>query len=262
MTTLAATSLSPAEQRAVDRFLRSLRLEVAQDLLAMWLFGSRARGEPPGDGDSDVDLLLITRTGMERGRIRDLADEAAHAEGLFRGTLHPIVRSPAWVGERRAMDAHLMKEIDRDRVVLHGSEGGEFGERRPFRRREDGQVSERTEEYLRDARECLAGAQALLEAEVHNRAISEAYHAMFLAAGAALSEEDEFARSHDGTWHLHHDVFVRTGRFPADLHAGARQTETWRLDVDYRGGRYSVDQATETVELAERFLTATLELLS
>ncbi|HZI90614.1 MAG TPA: HEPN domain-containing protein [Thermoleophilaceae bacterium] len=261
MATLTATSLSPTEQRTLDRLVASLESELRDDLLAVWLFGSRARGEPPGD-DSDVDLMVITRTGEDPERVQELRKEAAGSEGLDLFRISTLVRDPAWIAERRAVDSFLLQEVDRDRIVLYGSDGGEFGERVPFRRRGDGRVSERTDEYLRDAREGVAAAQALLEAEVHNRAISQAYYAMFLAARAALSEEDRFARTHDGTWHLHHDVFVKTGRFPADLHAGARETEKRRYYVDYESGRYTFDQGRETVELAERFLAATVEQLS
>ena len=259
MVTLTATSLSPAEQRAVDRFVAALETKLGDELLAVWLFGSRARGEPAGDADSDVDLMVITRTGEQE--FNDLAVDAALAEGLVLLPLDAMVHSPAWVAERRSIDAHLVQEIDRDRVVLFGSEGGEFGERAPFRKRGDGRVSERTEEYLRDARSSLAMARAGLEIGEQNRAISESYTAMFLMARAGLSEEDRFARTHTGTWHLHYDLLVKTGRFPTDLHAGARQAETRRHRVDYYGGRYTFDQGRETVELAERFLAATMELL-
>ncbi len=260
MATLAATSLSPAEQRAVDRFVAALEADLGDELLAVWLYGSRARGEPPGDEDSDVDLMVVTRTGGQE--LRHFADEAARAEGLVLLPLHPMVHHPAWISERRAVGAHFLQEIDRDRVVLFGSEGGEFGERVPFRRRGDGRVSQRTEEYLRDAREALAAAKAALEIGAQNRAISGSYHAMFLMARTGLSEEDRFARKHGGTWHLHHDIFVKTGRFPKELHAAAREAEERRHRVDYYSGRYTLDEGRETVELAERFMAATLELLS
>jgi uncharacterized protein (UPF0332 family)/predicted nucleotidyltransferase len=260
MVTLATTSLSSAEQRAVDRFVAALEAELGDELLGVWLFGSRARGEPARTRGSDVDLLVITRTGAEKRRVRELADEVALDYRLLR--LEPMVRDPAWVAERRAVDAFLLREIDADRVVVYGSDGGEFGERVPFRRRGDGQVSERTAEYLRDGRSCITAAKAALDVGEQNRAINEAYFAMFELARAALSEEDLSARKHRGTWHLHHQAFVKTGRFPADLHQRARDTETQRVSVDYESGRYSSSEGREAVELAERFLTATLELLS
>jgi len=260
MTTVEATSLSPAEQRAVDRFVRLLTAQLGDELLAVWLFGSRARGEPVGDADSDVDLLVITRTGDQERLVSDLARQA-RCEGEWAHPLHALTHDPGWVAERRGVNAFLMREIDSVRVVLYGSEGGEFGERVAFRRHEDGTVSERTEEYLRDARGALAMARAGLEIGEQNQAIARAYDAMFLMARAALSEEDRFARTHDGTWHLHHDLLVKPGRFPADLHRRARTAEKWQYQVDYESGRYTFDQGRETVELAERFLAATVELL-
>lgn len=58
-----------ARRRVVERLVDRLREELGQDLLAVWLYGSRARGEAdPSETDpdrrSDVDLLAIV--GPER----------------------------------------------------------------------------------------------------------------------------------------------------------------------------------------------------
>ena len=44
-------------------------------------------------------------------------------------------------------------------------------------------------------------------------AVSAAYYAMLYAARAALSEDDEYARSHGGTWGLFHRRYVVTDAF-------------------------------------------------
>ena len=45
MATVAETSLSDAERRTLDRLVRALESRLGDDLLAQWLFGSKARGE-------------------------------------------------------------------------------------------------------------------------------------------------------------------------------------------------------------------------
>lgn len=91
--------------------------------------------------------------------------------------------------------------------------------------------------------------------------MSEAYFAMFESARCALSEADCFARTHQGVWHLFHRTFVKTGRFPPELHAQAREAKKQRIGVDYNLELFSQEQARAAVESAERFLEATLEML-
>lgn len=119
----------------VERLLGWLRGEVGDDLLAVWLFGSRARGEADlaetdPDRRSDIDLMLIVEPGVDPVRLRwDLAprlEEIADAEG----------ESPVWysvhiydsdrLSERRLIDSFILREVDRDKVVLLGDrlEGG------------------------------------------------------------------------------------------------------------------------------------------
>ena len=57
MTALAETSLSVDEQALIERFVEELRERLDERLHAVWLFGSRARGE--SGPDSDIDLLVI-----------------------------------------------------------------------------------------------------------------------------------------------------------------------------------------------------------
>ena len=265
MATVAESSLSQAERRTLDRLVAGLESALGEDLLAVWLFGSKARGEEAGP-ETDIDLLVVTRRGSrEDGElVRQLAERSAEAEGTSHLAFRAIVHSPEGVAERRAKDTFFLREIDRDKIVLAGSEGGEFGERVPFAKRgpgERGAVRARSEEYLVDAREFLAAAKVLLDRDLPSRAISDAYYSMFSAAKTALSEEDVFARTHTGVWHRFHEMFVVTGRFPAALHARAARGEEERLKADYESARYSSEDGLDAVQAAERFLAATLGML-
>jgi predicted nucleotidyltransferase len=118
MAGMAAARLSAEERRVLERWIE--RLRAAIDLEAVWLFGSRARGE--GDEESDVDLLVITRGDPVRDRQAawTLIDEAARELGANPGRYVPHTWDREWLADRRAIDSFFVQELDRDRVVLFG----------------------------------------------------------------------------------------------------------------------------------------------
>lgn len=122
MAALADTSLDEAERRALRRLVELLERELGPQLHAIWVFGSRARGED-ADEESDVDLLVITEGGADRDqrRVIDLVFDAADAAGARPTYFSAHVRDPEWLAERRAIDDFFIREVDRDKVVLYGS---------------------------------------------------------------------------------------------------------------------------------------------
>jgi len=118
MPTLADARLSAAERRMLDRFVAVLRERLGDDLISVWLFGSRARGEATGP-TSDVDVLVVTRAGRvdERAAWKELtriAEEEGHSPVL-------PVWDPEWLAHRREIRSFFIQEVDRDKIVLHGS---------------------------------------------------------------------------------------------------------------------------------------------
>ncbi len=106
----------------VDRLLALLDTELGEELIGVWLYGSRARGEEP-QPSSDIDLLVITSGGRERDfrRVSELAMDAAEAEGLDIFRLSTRVADLGWIDHRRGIDSFFIRELDRDKVVLVGS---------------------------------------------------------------------------------------------------------------------------------------------
>jgi predicted nucleotidyltransferase len=106
----------------LDRLVDLLRHEFGQDLHAVWLFGSRARGEAPGP-DSDVDVLVVSsRSGPnDRLRLTKLVFEAAEEEGADPVMFAAHLYSPELVEQRRRIRSFFMQEVDRDKVVLFGA---------------------------------------------------------------------------------------------------------------------------------------------
>jgi predicted nucleotidyltransferase len=117
---LDRSSLTPAERATLEQFVDRLREALGEELIAIWLYGSRARGESPKP-ESDVDLLAITRAGRKDWRAAyRLLTEAADREGASPAFFSLKVVDPDWVAERRRVDSFFIQEVDRDKVVLAG----------------------------------------------------------------------------------------------------------------------------------------------
>ena len=119
MATLEQAALTAEQRRVIERWIERLRDEL--ELESVWLFGSKARGEPGGE-DSDVDLLVLTRGDPERDRQRAwaLIDDVARELGTDPTVYVPHTWDRAWLENRRAIESFFVQELDRDRIVLYG----------------------------------------------------------------------------------------------------------------------------------------------
>lgn len=117
-------------------------------------------------------------------------------------------------------------------------------------------MSPRSEEFLAEAHDRLGAARATLAAGFPPAVVSLAYYAMLYAARAALSEENRYAKTHDGTWHLFRETFVTTQRFEKKLFERAQRTLPLRLGADYDALHVAESEAQEVVELAALFVSA------
>jgi uncharacterized protein (UPF0332 family)/predicted nucleotidyltransferase len=264
MATVARSSLSETERRTLDRAVELLRERLGDELISVWLYGSRARGETPRHEDSDVDLMVVVgnETGTTRMEVRDLLYEAAKSAGgeefAFASMFQTVVVDPAFLAQKRSIAEFFIAEVDRDKLVLFGDpEGGTKSLAGVL----PDAVEKRTEEYLQTARKKLDSAHDSLEIGGHEVVAHLAYYAVFHAARAALSSEDEFARTHSGVWDRFHVRFVADGPVAVELAAKTRKLETLRLDVDYYGIEVSKREATGAVETATAFLAAVEQLL-
>ncbi len=122
MSSIGAASLHTRERRVLEQFVELLREELGDDLEAVWLFGSRARGQPLSD-DSDVDLLVITRGGRAKdlARVTRILTLASDAEGADSSAFAAHVMDPELLAERRRIESFFIQEVDRDKIVLFES---------------------------------------------------------------------------------------------------------------------------------------------
>jgi predicted nucleotidyltransferase len=104
-------------------------MEVGEALLAVWLFGSRARGEADlaetdPDRRSDVDLMVVVDPGVDASRLKwDLAarlEEIADEEGESPVWFSVLIYDSERLGERRRIRSFFLEEVDRDKVILLG----------------------------------------------------------------------------------------------------------------------------------------------
>lgn len=127
---LAGATLSDAERRTVQRFVAMLRDALGDDLRAVWLYGSRARGEAnveetDPDRRSDIDLMVIVDPSRDANEFSwaliPLVNEAADAEGDSPVWYSVLVWDIDRLRDRRDIRSFFVQEVDRDKIVLHGS---------------------------------------------------------------------------------------------------------------------------------------------
>jgi predicted nucleotidyltransferase len=123
MTQLSQARLSVGERALLERFASELRSQQGLKSQAVWLFGSRARGEETRE-DSDVDVLVLTENASweNKMRIHAALQTAARALGLealtWSFSIH--VNTPAWLEQRRRVHSFFIAEVDRDKIPLSG----------------------------------------------------------------------------------------------------------------------------------------------
>jgi len=123
-------------------------------------------------------------------------------------------------------------------------------------------VSPRSEEFIEQARDRLIAARETLTSSHRGVAVSVAYYSMLYAARATLSEDDENARSHRGTWNLFRIKYVTTDAFDAALFTLAQHAQVAREGGDYQAVTPSQEEAERYVEGAGDFLAAVEQMLA
>jgi uncharacterized protein (UPF0332 family) len=122
-------------------------------------------------------------------------------------------------------------------------------------------MSPRSVEFMDQARDRAKLARMALASGHLEGAVSTAYYAMLYAARAALSERDEYARTHGGTWHLFHERYVTTGAFDQHLHALAHDAQRTREEGDYEAITPDRGEAERIVTGAADYIAAIERML-
>jgi uncharacterized protein (UPF0332 family) len=123
-------------------------------------------------------------------------------------------------------------------------------------------MSPRSSEFMDQARDRVTAAREALAAGHLEVAVSAAYYAMLYAARAALSEDDEHARTHRGTWHLFRHRYVTKGAFDQGLYSLAQQAQEAREGGDYDAVTPEPEHADAIVKAAADFVAAIEHMLA
>jgi predicted nucleotidyltransferase len=121
MDSLDHATLSAEERLVLERFVDVLRVRLGDALVAVWLFGSRARGGAVAEL-SDVDVLaIVDRAGFgESGRVYEALHDAARGVSMpnvaWSFSVH--VHELGWLQQRRAVGSFFVAEVDRDHIDL------------------------------------------------------------------------------------------------------------------------------------------------
>jgi type I restriction enzyme, R subunit len=117
---LADTSLTEVERATVARFVERVHESLGDELGAIWLYGSKARGD--ATEESDVDLMVLACGGRERHRevVASIARELEKLDGDERIVLSAAVQDRDWLAERREIEDFFVRDLDRDKIVLFG----------------------------------------------------------------------------------------------------------------------------------------------
>jgi uncharacterized protein (UPF0332 family) len=123
-------------------------------------------------------------------------------------------------------------------------------------------MSPRSQEFIEQARDRATVATGLLEGDHLEAAVSAAHYSMLYAARAALSERDEHAWTHRGTWNLFRTSYVVTDAFEAELFTLAQHAQAAREGGDYEAVRPSREEAERYVSGAGDFIAAIERMLN
>jgi uncharacterized protein (UPF0332 family) len=122
-------------------------------------------------------------------------------------------------------------------------------------------MSPRSEEFIEQARDRAKLAREALASGHREGSVSAAHYAMLYAARAALSEDEEHARTHRGTWNLFRMRYVTTDAFNATLFTLAQHAQAAREGGDYEAVTPSEEEAQRYVDGATEFTAAIEEML-
>lgn len=115
---------------------------------------------------------------------------------------------------------------------------------------------------MEQARDRLAVAREVIKSGHSAAAASAAYYAMLNAARAALSERDEYAKTHSGMWTIFSRIFVASGEFDQELSALARKAKAAREKGDYEAAPPTAEEAAEYVNGAADFIAEIERMLA
>ena len=256
---LAEPKIEPEIAALLAELERRLERRFGARFVALYLFGSRARGDHEPDSDVDVAVVLDQEMPQPFDVTREILEETYD---LLLDTGYYIQPWPLEKGSLDDPRSHPYPQISR--AVLR--DGARIG--RPLRPHRPHRAAQRdtyrvTEDLLRRARQAVQSAKTLLSTSDLNGAVNRAYYAMFYAAHAALAHRGvEAAISKHGTVvALFGQHLVKTRLLPRSLGTSLNQMLELRQKADYGGTGVTPVDAERGLSQAEAFVAAVERLI-
>jgi predicted nucleotidyltransferase len=108
-------ALTIAEQEALQRFKAEIESLLADNLVSLCLFGSRARGE--GTEESDLDVLIVLRE-KNRALCRRIVAEALEIDLAYDTNLAPTILSVEEYQQNRDCYTPFYRNVERESLPL------------------------------------------------------------------------------------------------------------------------------------------------
>jgi uncharacterized protein (UPF0332 family)/predicted nucleotidyltransferase len=238
---------------------RRLERRFGDRFVALYLFGSRARGDD--EPDSDVDVAVVLDQAMPRPF--DLTREIL--EDTYDLLLETGYHIQPWPLEKGSLDdptSHPYPQISRA-VLRDGMQIGPFSRPHQPDRATRLDADKMIDDLLNNASTAAESARALLSIGDRNGAVNRAYYAMFYAAHAALEHKGvEVASSKHGTLvRRSGEHLVKTRLLPRALGTSLNGMLELRQKGDYGRAGVALADAQRALSEAEAFVKAVERLI-
>ena len=257
------TSQSDLKAAAED-FARRVRAALGEQVDAIVLYGSVARGE--AGPDSDVDVLIVGSGDESIDKAIRRAESDQTRETGYRFFVETTTYDRNEFLELRRLGSPLVMNILEDGVVLYDT--GIFSRMRADSAQMSdeeikGMMARRVVRFLELADEALTTAEFNLDRGLLRAAANRAYYAMFYAASAAVAQTDSRPpRTHGGVANQFGLRYVTAGLFDATLAATLGETYELRRQSDYQlYVDFAENDVAAAVETAREFVGAIREML-
>lgn len=96
---MTPVQLAGRDARALDEFVRTIRARLGPNLVALTLFGSKARGDATSESDLDVLVVVTDRRLEAENSVLDVAFDVSLAHDVYispRVIERTVLEHPVW----------------------------------------------------------------------------------------------------------------------------------------------------------------------
>ncbi len=253
----AQLALAEFQQRALELF--------PDDILAIVLYGSYARGDATSDSDVDVmvvgnwvnpeDEKAFYKLGHADPRYVQLSSAALEVSNEFGPTVSVFALSE----KEFNTDAPLAGEVKREGIMLWRKKGWKMAEKE-----EEHPAKPRDPQTWRAmAEDKIDRAKRAFRAELYGESISIAYYAMFYASRAALLSKGLYLVKHQAAIDKFGELFIKPGMVDKKFSDYLKGAKEKREQSDYKPYEpISREDAEKVLADAEAFIAKVQEILS